>query len=48
MIVWDSVRVFNYVEGFEIKRWGNVDCDVNIWLEMDYILERFKLLFVLV
>lgn len=43
MIVWDSARASNHVEGFEIKRRGNVDCDVNIWLEMDHTPERFKL-----
>jgi SWI/SNF-related matrix-associated actin-dependent regulator of chromatin subfamily D len=42
-IVWDSARASNHVEGFEIKRRGNVECDVSIRLEMDHNPERFKL-----
>jgi SWI/SNF-related matrix-associated actin-dependent regulator of chromatin subfamily D len=42
-IVWDSARATNHVEGFEIKRRGNVECDVSIRLEMDHNPERFKL-----
>ena len=42
-IVWDSARVSNHVEGFEIKRRGDREFVVNIRLEMDYSPERFKL-----
>lgn len=42
-IVWDSARASEHVEGFEIKRRGNVECDVSIRLEMDHSPERFKL-----
>lgn len=42
-IVWDSARASNHVEGFEIKRRGNIECDVSIRLEMDHNPDRYKL-----
>ena len=42
-IVWDGSRVANHVEGFEIKRRGDIEFVAKIRLEMDYTPERFKL-----
>lgn len=41
--VWDSARASNHVEGFEIKRRGDSECDIIIRLEMDHNPDRFKL-----
>ncbi|XP_071734948.1 SWI/SNF complex component SNF12 homolog [Rutidosis leptorrhynchoides] len=43
MIVWDSSRTPTAHEGFEVKRKGDKEFNVNIRLEMNYSPEKFKL-----
>ncbi|KAI3799269.1 hypothetical protein L1987_34562 [Smallanthus sonchifolius] len=43
MIVWDSSRAPTSHEGFEVKRKGDKEFNVNIRLEMSYLPEKFKL-----
>ncbi|XP_076913399.1 SWI/SNF complex component SNF12 homolog [Bidens hawaiensis] len=43
MIVWDGSRAPTPHEGFEVKRKGDKEFSVNIWLEMSYLPEKFKL-----
>lgn len=42
MIVWDSSRTPTPHEGFEVKRKGDKEFNVNIRLEMNYLPEKFK------
>ncbi|XP_071706640.1 SWI/SNF complex component SNF12 homolog [Rutidosis leptorrhynchoides] len=43
VIVWDSSRTPTGIEGFEVKRKGDKEFNVNIRLEMNYQPEKFKL-----
>lgn len=42
-IVWDNARSAGPHEGFEVKRRGDQEFTVNIWLEMNYMPEKYKL-----
>ncbi|KAK1432682.1 hypothetical protein QVD17_09580 [Tagetes erecta] len=43
MIVWDASRTPTPQEGFEVKRKGDKEFNVNIRLEMNYMPEKYKL-----
>ncbi|KAF8390632.1 hypothetical protein HHK36_025159 [Tetracentron sinense] len=43
MIIWENARSPAPHEGFEVKRKGDKEFTVNIWLEMNYVPEKFKL-----
>nr|XP_043632661.1 SWI/SNF complex component SNF12 homolog [Erigeron canadensis] len=42
MIVWDSSRMPTPHEGFEVKRKGDKEFNVNIRMEMNYLPEKFR------
>ncbi|KAF8377993.1 hypothetical protein HHK36_029326 [Tetracentron sinense] len=43
MIIWENARSPAPHEGFEVKRKGDKEFTVNIWVEMNYVPDKFKL-----